>query len=145
MGNSQICFFRWERNVQLHKYAVALHSEVGGLRGLEYHLIFICRGWGKYRWSSIFFNSPAIFWKDVIGQCGRATSKTIHSSLNTSYAESESKLLYDWRFTANQFFLVPSPLRLTTRLFYDWTLSDEKMGLSPMNRLRLCQVAEMHI
>jgi hypothetical protein len=29
----------------------------------------------------------------------------------------ESESLYDWRFTANQFVLVPSPLRLTARIF----------------------------
>jgi hypothetical protein len=28
-----------------------------------------------------------------------------------------SKLLYDWRFTVNQFVLAPSPLRLTARIF----------------------------
>jgi hypothetical protein len=32
-------------------------------------------------------------------------------------SESESELLYDWRFTANQFVLAPSRLRLTHRLF----------------------------
>jgi hypothetical protein len=31
---------------------------------------------------------------------------------------SESKLLCDWRFTANQFVLAPRPLRLTTRDFF---------------------------
>jgi hypothetical protein len=31
---------------------------------------------------------------------------------------SKSKLLYDWRFTANQFVLASSPLRLTTRNFF---------------------------
>jgi hypothetical protein len=31
--------------------------------------------------------------------------------------ESESELLYDWRFTANQFVLATSPLRLTTSNF----------------------------
>jgi hypothetical protein len=30
---------------------------------------------------------------------------------------SESELFYDWRFTANQFVLATSPLRLTTRKF----------------------------
>jgi hypothetical protein len=30
----------------------------------------------------------------------------------------ESELLYDWRFTTNQFVLVPSPFRLTTRDFF---------------------------
>jgi hypothetical protein len=29
---------------------------------------------------------------------------------------SQSELLYDWRFTANQFVLAPSPLRLTARI-----------------------------
>jgi hypothetical protein len=33
-------------------------------------------------------------------------------------SESESELLYDWRFTAYQFVLVPSPLRLTITNFY---------------------------
>jgi hypothetical protein len=30
----------------------------------------------------------------------------------------ESELLYEWRFTANQFILTPSRLRLTTSLFF---------------------------
>jgi hypothetical protein len=30
----------------------------------------------------------------------------------------ERELFYDWRFTANQFVLVPSPLRLTARIFF---------------------------
>jgi hypothetical protein len=34
-----------------------------------------------------------------------------------SESDSESELLYDWRFTANQFVLATSPLRLTTRIF----------------------------
>jgi hypothetical protein len=32
--------------------------------------------------------------------------------------QSKSGLLYDWWFTANQFFLEPSPLRFTTRDFF---------------------------
>jgi hypothetical protein len=32
-------------------------------------------------------------------------------------SESESELLYDWRFTANQFVLAPSPVKLTARIF----------------------------
>jgi hypothetical protein len=32
--------------------------------------------------------------------------------------ESESELLYDWRFPANQFVLAPSPLRLTARILF---------------------------
>jgi hypothetical protein len=50
----------------------------------------------------------------------------------------ESELLYDWRFTANQFVLATSPLRITIRDFFStgyWLsyssfniLSDKKMG-----------------
>jgi hypothetical protein len=38
--------------------------------------------------------------------------------LTHSKSKSKSKLLYDWRFTANQFALAPSPLRITTRIFF---------------------------
>jgi hypothetical protein len=33
-------------------------------------------------------------------------------------SESESEFLYDWRFTANQLILAPSPLRLTANFFF---------------------------
>jgi hypothetical protein len=33
-------------------------------------------------------------------------------------SDSESELLYDWRYIANQFVLAPSPLRLTARNFF---------------------------
>jgi hypothetical protein len=39
-----------------------------------------------------------------------------------SESESEPDLLYDWRFTANQFFFVPSLLRLTNSDFFNRTL-----------------------
>jgi hypothetical protein len=55
-------------------------------------------------------------------------------------SESESELLYDWRFTANQFVLATSPLRLMATNFFSTEplpsqsscniLSDERMGLS---------------
>jgi hypothetical protein len=43
--------------------------------------------------------------------------------LNQSQAQSQNQeLLYSWRFTANQFILAPSPLRLTARIFLlNWT------------------------
>jgi hypothetical protein len=56
-----------------------------------------------------------------------------------SEPESESELLYDWRFTANQLVLGTSPFRLTTSIFFQlntcgqsWCniLSNERMGLS---------------
>jgi hypothetical protein len=39
-------------------------------------------------------------------------------SESESESESDSELLYYWRFTANQFVLVTSPLRLTTTIFF---------------------------
>jgi hypothetical protein len=39
------------------------------------------------------------------------------SLVNLSQSQSESELFYDWRFTANQFFLTASPLRLTSSTF----------------------------
>jgi hypothetical protein len=39
-------------------------------------------------------------------------------SVNPLKTESESELLYDWRFTANPFILATSPLRLTTNIFF---------------------------
>jgi hypothetical protein len=44
-----------------------------------------------------------------------------------SESESESELLYDWRFTANKFVLAPNPLRLKDRIFSSF----EHCGLSP--------------
>jgi hypothetical protein len=65
-----------------------------------------------------------------------------------SKSKSKSKLLYHWRFTADQFVLASSHLRLMTRIpppqteplrYYSWRkiLSDEKMGLSVINMLGL--------
>jgi hypothetical protein len=43
----------------------------------------------------------------------------IRTRLHTGgVSKSKSKLLYDWRFTANQFVLASSPLRLMTRFFF---------------------------
>jgi hypothetical protein len=41
----------------------------------------------------------------------------------TCYTKSKSKLLHDWQFTAHQFISVPNPLRMKTRLFFNWTLA----------------------
>jgi hypothetical protein len=37
-------------------------------------------------------------------------------------SNSESELLYDWRFTANQFVLAPRPLIFKTRIFFSVTV-----------------------
>jgi hypothetical protein len=67
---------------------------------------------------------------------------------SNSLVHSESELLYDWRVTANQFVLEPSPLRLTTGVFFLSTeplrsqslciiLSDERMSVPLKNMLGL--------
>jgi hypothetical protein len=47
-------------------------------------------------------------------------SSLTHSLFSNSHSESESEseLLYDWRLTAKQFVLAPSPWRITTRVFF---------------------------
>jgi hypothetical protein len=79
------------------------------------------------------------------------------ASCLTTTSESESELLYDWRFTANQFVLVPSLLRLTTFFFVVVAieplqskslcniLSDERISLSLLNMLGLCQAHMSHL
>jgi hypothetical protein len=47
-------------------------------------------------------------------RCRLATNS--HVVLN--WPESESELLYDWRFTVNQFVLATGPLKLTTSIFF---------------------------
>jgi hypothetical protein len=51
--------------------------------------------------------------------CQSLPSLPCRTQLNwlESESESESELLYDWRFTAKQFVLATSPLRFTTRIF----------------------------
>jgi hypothetical protein len=66
---------------------------------------------------------------------GYSSASVLKSSLNggslpTAYSsKSKSKLLYDWRFTANQFVLASSPLRLTIRDFFQLN----SCGNSPYN------------
>jgi hypothetical protein len=58
-----------------------------------------------------FLNSIPLL---LISYPGRLVTRNSTDS-NESESESESELLYDWRFTANQFISVSSPLRPTTR------------------------------
>jgi hypothetical protein len=69
----------------------------------------------------------------------RLPTNDIDSS--TACSESESELLYDWRFTVNQFVLAPSLLRLTTRVLF--FLQHNPYGDSPwvtisLTRRRAC-------
>jgi hypothetical protein len=50
------------------------------------------------------------------------------------YSESESELLYDWRFTANQFILASRPLRPTPSIFFNWTLTVIALMKHPLSR-----------
>jgi hypothetical protein len=50
-------------------------------------------------------------------------SLTHRPTLFTNSTQPKPQLPYDWKFTANQFVLAPSPLRLkTTDFFCNWTL-----------------------
>jgi hypothetical protein len=72
-------------------------------------------------------------------------SSTQLSTLNsTSLSELElkSESLYDWRFTANQFVLAPSPLRVTSRdfLFQLKTCSNSPYVTSSLTRGWVCRL-----
>jgi hypothetical protein len=47
----------------------------------------------------------------------RLTAAAVSALWPSSRSESEPELLYDWRFTANQFVLTTGPLRPTTSNF----------------------------
>jgi hypothetical protein len=49
-------------------------------------------------------------------------SPSAADSLNSNSSQSKSQdFLYDWRFTANQFVIEPSPLRPTTSIYFSLT------------------------
>jgi hypothetical protein len=58
-------------------------------------------------------------------------------------AVTQSELFYDCRFTANQFVLAPSPSRLTTRVFFNWTR--ERWVSLLWICLAFCQVYISHV
>jgi hypothetical protein len=57
-------------------------------------------------------------------------------------SESESELLYDWRFTANQFVLAPSPLSIMTRDVFFWLnpCDHNPYITSPLTRVWVCRL-----
>jgi hypothetical protein len=63
------------------------------------------------------FTSSSLITASNNGSSGLKSSLNGGSLPTQLTSESESELLYDWRFTANQFVLIPSPLRLTTSNF----------------------------
>jgi hypothetical protein len=61
------------------------------------------------------------------------SQETLNTSDNNqllakSKSKSKSELLYDWRFTANQFILASSSLRLTTNIFFIFQLNTLTRG-----------------
>jgi hypothetical protein len=66
------------------------------------------------------FSSPHTTSRVTVEVFDHASSRVVFISKSQSESESESgsELLYDWRFTANQFVLAPNPLRLTARVFF---------------------------
>jgi hypothetical protein len=69
---------------------------------------------------------------DVSLPLGSRAIRGLTNYLLTSH-NSESDLLCDWRFTANQFVLAPSPLRPTTSIFFQL----DNCGYSPYVPLSL--------
>jgi hypothetical protein len=65
----------------------------------------------------IFETSLFVASNDSHGYGGSSRPRRHTGSVSQSVSQSESELLYDWRFTANQFFLATSLLRLTTSNF----------------------------
>jgi hypothetical protein len=66
-------------------------------------------------------------------------STMTHCDSSLSESESESELLYDWRFTSNQFVLAPNPWRLTTSFFFQLnTCSHSPYVISSLTRGWVC-------
>jgi hypothetical protein len=72
--------------------------------------------------------------------CIRSSLHRLPCKSLTSKTESESELLYDWRFTADQFVLATSPLRPTSRIFIfqQNTCSNSPYVTSSMTRGGVC-------
>jgi hypothetical protein len=61
----------------------------------------------------------ALFYKFVASYDSQGYVGGIRTRLHAGYSlKRERELLYEWRFTANQFVLATSPLRLTARIFF---------------------------
>jgi hypothetical protein len=77
-------------------------------------------GWPSYtprHW--VPFPSPLTTRKATVEIFEPASTR---SNARVRERERERELLYDWRFTADQLVLAPSPLRLTARIsFLNWT------------------------
>jgi hypothetical protein len=68
--------------------------------------------------SRLPFLSPPMTRRATVDIFDPASTRDTNSLLQTLIPESESELLYEWRFTSNQFVLAPSPFRLTARISF---------------------------
>jgi hypothetical protein len=90
---------------------MTVHDSLHSL--LDYECLHFCRNWlGSDLRVSHFFSF----------RCQLVNTPQLNTEFSwdcrkIELSESESELLYDWRFTANQFVLAISPLRLTTNNF----------------------------
>jgi hypothetical protein len=57
-----------------------------------------------------------------------------------THHNSKSKLFYDWRFSANQFVLAPSSLRLTTSNFFQLNPCGHSPHVTSLMRGRVCRL-----
>jgi hypothetical protein len=70
------------------------------------------------------FPACCVFSRSLATASNSTDSSTSHAQVLFSQPPGLSKLLYDGRFTANQFVLVSSPLRPMTRAFFSkWTFA----------------------
>jgi hypothetical protein len=77
---------------------------------LDISIVLFCLKYGTFRG----LDSVSVFRRNLLSW---DQSTELSSYLQTPALESGSELLYDWRFTASQFVLAPSPLRPNTRIF----------------------------
>jgi hypothetical protein len=107
-----------------------------------------------HRWNSHFWlvlktkHIPLHPGCNIWNQCSLVPAPSRISFIHID-TDTESESLYDWLFTASQFVLAPTLLRLATRdfVFCKWTLAI-KVLIHPLwreNRLRVCQVYVLHI
>jgi hypothetical protein len=79
----------------------------------------------------------------TVPQLSTLISTPLHCTVlySESESESESELLYDWQFTAYQFVLATSPLRLTTSNFFQLNACFHSPYVtSPLTRGRICRL-----
>jgi hypothetical protein len=86
--------------------------------------------------SFVFPNGP----QPQLPASHRNSSQLISPSSPLSNSESESESLYDCQFTANQFVLATSPLKLTTSIFSTEHLRYNPYATSSLTRGWVCRL-----